>query len=432
MAAQLYKTESGRLFHAGAIALITVGLPARGKTHISRALCRFLRWLGVPTKVFHVGEYRRKLIHRSVSHDFFDPANKETAPQRLEAANQALEDMIAYLLQGGQVGIYDGSNLTADRRQYIQDRLEGDNIQTVFIESLCTDERIVDENIRTVKITSTDYQGWEVEKAVQDFKVRVKTATPYYQTIEDESQSYIKLINVDQQIITNRIQGFLPSRLVFYLMNLHTAPRAIYFARNAMSTDEKNYKADPSLTQEGQAHAKRLYDILIARRRARAAQGYPASAKPLKIWTSIRQSTHATAVYFPHEQIRQRKSLAALHPGVYDGLSPDEIKSQYPEEYAARQKDPYRHRYPRGESYHDLSIRLESVILELEHEKQDVLIIAHESVLQCLYAYFCGYQPAEAIPSIQMPRNILLEIRPSAYGSKEERIEILPNDTTAS
>jgi 6-phosphofructo-2-kinase/fructose-2,6-biphosphatase 4 len=36
--AQLYATESGRLFHSGKIAIVTVGLPARGKTYVTEAL----------------------------------------------------------------------------------------------------------------------------------------------------------------------------------------------------------------------------------------------------------------------------------------------------------------------------------------------------------------------------------------------------------
>ncbi|KAF9967538.1 hypothetical protein BGZ65_013022, partial [Modicella reniformis] len=70
---QLYKTESGRLFHAGAIAIILVGLPARGKTAISRSLFRYLRWLGVQTKVFSVGNYRRQIVGVEVTNDFFSP-----------------------------------------------------------------------------------------------------------------------------------------------------------------------------------------------------------------------------------------------------------------------------------------------------------------------------------------------------------------------
>lgn len=41
--AQLYSTESGRLFHSGRIAIATVGLPARGKTYVLAKSTGF-RW----------------------------------------------------------------------------------------------------------------------------------------------------------------------------------------------------------------------------------------------------------------------------------------------------------------------------------------------------------------------------------------------------
>ena len=62
MVAPLYTTASGLLFHAGKILVITVGLPARGKTHISRSLERYLRWMGIKTQVVSLGDYRRKTL----------------------------------------------------------------------------------------------------------------------------------------------------------------------------------------------------------------------------------------------------------------------------------------------------------------------------------------------------------------------------------
>lgn len=41
---------------------ISLQVIARGKTHISRALERYLRWLGVKTRVYSLGDYRRKTI----------------------------------------------------------------------------------------------------------------------------------------------------------------------------------------------------------------------------------------------------------------------------------------------------------------------------------------------------------------------------------
>lgn len=37
-------------------------MEARGKTHISRALERYLRWMGVKTRVYSLGDYRRKVL----------------------------------------------------------------------------------------------------------------------------------------------------------------------------------------------------------------------------------------------------------------------------------------------------------------------------------------------------------------------------------
>jgi 6-phosphofructo-2-kinase / fructose-2,6-biphosphatase 4 len=69
-------------------------------------------------------------------------------------------------------------------------------------------------------------------------------------------------------------------------------------------------------------------------------------------------------------------------------MSPDEILSRWPEETARRNRDPYHHRYPRAESYHDLANRLSPLLLEMEREVSDLLIIAHESILRVLCAYF--------------------------------------------
>ena len=53
-----------------------------------------------------------------------------------------------------------------------------------------------------------------------------------------------------------------------------------------------------------------------------------------------------------------------------------------PIEYAQYDHSPYHYRYPRAESYHDLAIKIEPLILEMERMSGDLLIIADETVLQ--------------------------------------------------
>jgi 6-phosphofructo-2-kinase/fructose-2,6-biphosphatase 4 len=75
---------------------------------------------------------------------------------RLKIANACLDDMVHWFSQGGQVGILDGSNTTAERRQDLVDRFKACNVQPMFIETICDNPAIVDANIRSVKVSSPD------------------------------------------------------------------------------------------------------------------------------------------------------------------------------------------------------------------------------------------------------------------------------------
>ncbi|KAK4515899.1 uncharacterized protein ATC70_010857 [Mucor velutinosus] len=426
--AQLYKTASGRLFHAGAVAIITVGLPARGKTHVSRSLCRYMRWLGVSTKVFSVGNYRRKLMG-PIPNEMFDPNNDDAYGRRLKIADDCLNDMIEWLQHGGgQVGIYDGNNITEDRRREIHDKLVALDIHVLFIESICNKPSLVLNNIKSVKISSPDYVGWDPEEAVKDYTHRIEQCELHYKVISDLTLPFVKLMNFGEQLIVNNVQGYLQSRIVYYLMNLHNRPRTIYFARAGESTNPGSFKVDAGLSKDGELYAQRLKKfILVYREKQRQASGNTEeNQRPLTVWTSTRKKSRQTALPFLEEGliVRQQSVLNQINPGEIDGLNKEQIKQKFPDEVERAKEDPYRHRYPRAESYHDLAVRLESVIMELEREKNDVLIIAHDSILRCLYAYLFD-RPDHEIPFLCMPRQDLISIEPSAYGCKESRVEIV-------
>lgn len=89
----------------------------------------------------------------------------------------------------------------------------------------------------------------------------------------------------------------------------------------------------------------------------------------------------------------------------------------------ARQKDKLRYRYPRGESYEDLIRRLDPVIMELERQRGPILIVAHQAVLRCLYAYFADYE-REDVPHLEVPSHMVIVLRPLPYGTLEEKYQL--------
>lgn len=63
------------------------------------------------------------------------------------------------------------------------------------------------------------------------------------------------------------------------------------------------------------------------------------------------------------------------------------MQEKYPQEFAWRDQDKLRYRYPWGESYIDIMNRLEPILTELESEN-NLLVISHQAVLRCILGYF--------------------------------------------
>jgi 6-phosphofructo-2-kinase/fructose-2,6-biphosphatase 2 len=113
------------------------------------------------------------------------------------------------------------------------------------------------------------------------------------------------------------------------------------------------------------------------------------------------------------------KALDELDSGVCDGLTYQEIEDAYPEDFKARDDDKYNYRYRGGESYRDVVIRLEPIIMELERS-ENIIIVTHQAVLRCIYAYYMNVEQ-ERSPWMEVPLHTLIKLTPKAYGTKEER-----------
>jgi 6-phosphofructo-2-kinase/fructose-2,6-biphosphatase 2 len=249
------------------ICVVMVGLPARGKSYIAQRAQRYLKWLSVPAATFNVGNYRRENAPHP-SADFFDTNNAEGERQRRAAANAAVADMLKWFKSGGVVAILDATNSTKERRKWVLERISSEGIEVIFVESKCDDEELVMANIRDVKATSPDYVGQDPEKAALDFRERIRNYEKVYKSINDDKDedhlTYLKIMNVGKKVFINRIQDYLQSRVVYFLMNLHIRPRSVWLSRHgeSMFNLDGRIGGDATLSHRGEEYALKLPELV--------------------------------------------------------------------------------------------------------------------------------------------------------------------------
>ena len=286
------KMEKRRLLTSDSsrLVVVLVGLPGRGKSFIARKLYSYFVWRGSACKVFNVGRYRRAAVamHKKVENvnneggtkaascdaNFFDAKNKTAAKIRHESAALAMKDVLIWLdTDIGQrsddhnsgnenanichfvpitdrVAIFDATNSTQSRRAWIVDELTshakkvGQPIGIVFVESICDDEELLEENFRNKVKNSPDFKGIPTEEGIADLRKRVKNYEAQYETITDDSYSYIKIFNLSSKLLANQIYGRMSKTVVPALMAWNIGTRPIWICRAGQTLDEE--KSDES------------------------------------------------------------------------------------------------------------------------------------------------------------------------------------------
>ena len=228
--------------------------------------------------------------------------------------------------------------------------------------------------------------------------------------MQDDEGAIVKIIDAGRRFLVLHTHGFIQSRIVFFVMNLHIRPRVIYLSRHGES--ELNVAGriggDADLSPRGQEYARRLPDFF------RSQLG----DVNLTVWTSTFKRTQQTAEHLPYRKLAW-KALDEIDAGVCDGLTYEEIAERFPEDFAARDDDKFNYRYRGGESYRDLVLRVEPIIMELERQENN-FVVGHQAVLRAILAYFMNY-PLSELPYVEVPLHTVVKLTPRAYGTQYEK-----------
>lgn len=417
------------------LVIVLVGLPGRGKSFVARKLQYFLTWLGLDCKIFNVGKYRREAaaqlafetaksgtkserdVAGSCDANFFDPNNTKAAQLRERVAEVALRDMLEWLddeednkgslfrdnsgltsasdevgQSRDRIAIFDATNSTVKRRQWILEECTSPEKRkdkptgVVFVESICDDEDLLEENFRFKVVNSPDFEGMSEEEAVADLRQRVKKYEDQYETIDDDSLSYIKVFNLSTKVLVNHCYGRMSKIIVPAIMAWNIGSRPIFLCRpgkthSSVQTDEDDYvayvnEADPALEDmsvhtrkksmkgdmlgmDGLAFSLKLRDFIqreseefLARRTdISASRDTGTSLTGITPWdrpfpTTVLTSTMPRAVQTcqwarEHDLLEQFSNLNPLDKGDFMGLELDQIQDIDPDWYACLEEDPF-------------------------------------------------------------------------------------------
>jgi len=126
-----------------------------------------------------------------------------------------------------------------------------------------------------------------------------------------------------------------------------------------------------------------------------------------RVWTSELVRTHQTSQHIQAPKV-VKKQLNEIESGDFDGMTYEEVAEQHPIEFAERDRDKLRYRYPLGESYVDVCRRLCEILPEL-NRSHNLLVVSHQAVVRCIYTYLMKL-PVEELPYVKIPLHTVIKV----------------------
>jgi len=417
--------------------------------------------------------------------NFFDNNNPMAREIRSRAAKMAMEDMITWLRgdaskaprkassglmahkDKNKVAIFDATNSTAARRKWVLEELnameEGMKTGVIFVESVCDDAEMLEENFRFKVQNSPDFEGMTVDEAIDDLRKRVEKYEESYETINDDTQSYIKIFNLSSKLLVNHVYGKTAKVIVPSLMSWNIGSRPIYLCRagetgtvvvnseSACGSQSGSPRRGGMLGNSGirfrdalaQFMEREGFDFAAKRESAlkeaftpsivstgTSLSGIAPGASSLAVGKTLPFRIHVMSSTMPRAvetatwpsllcEVDELPNLNPLDKGDFSGMEIEEIKKKDPKWYELLEDDPFITRFPGGECYKDLIHRLETCIIDMEQQVNMVCVVSHISVLQVLISYF-RRTPIEKCASIRVPMHTVIKFTPVTGGSWSE------------
>lgn len=239
--------------------IILVGLPATGKSTISKLLTTHLNgFTDYKTQIYNCGQVRRQILHEHDdsdhkpesnndnkgfhSYEFFDPSNKLFKIKRELIAIQSLNTLIQDLSANKiNVGILDATNTTVERRANLINLIhnkvtsEGLSLNNLMILDIqCDDPRLIKYNINA-KTNNDDYRNYDANKSIEDFTKRLDNYNKAYQPITNQElskyglSSYIRISNGGETYkFENSTKNDLITILERFLVNYSNYDTKVY------------------------------------------------------------------------------------------------------------------------------------------------------------------------------------------------------------